>query len=348
MALSQVEGKRMVKGKKFNHPDHGWVVTDGGLENAENVASLSSEEHYSRASKAFNAGNWEESAKQFNIVVCNYPNTPCGQDAQFFLGLSYYYLCEFDIANDILNSYLACQTNPKYFKEAIEYKFCIAEQFRGGARRRFFGVKKMPKWASGKGMALEIYEEVIAAIPSHDTAARAYFAKGCLLWQQKDYDESIEAFTCVIKRYPKHELAPESFMLINKIYLQKCQCEFQNPDILAFSEMNLSKFEEQFPREERLETARADVLMIKEVYAKGLYDTGHFYERVSQPRAAVIYYQKAMFDFPETTIAECCRRRLRRLCPSALEIPNNVKEKVSLPEEIEFPGFLEEDDEVSA
>ena len=56
--------------------------------------------------------------------------------------------------------------------------------------------------------------------------------------------------------------------------------------------------------------AENSVLEIKEVYAKGLYDTGQFYERIEEPRASLIYYQNAIRQFPETTVAKLCEQRL--------------------------------------
>jgi outer membrane protein assembly factor BamD (BamD/ComL family) len=291
--------------------------------------------------EAFEAGKWQEAARQFHIVVTNFPSSSYGQDALFFLGIAYYHLREFDISNETFDKYLQSQTNPRYFQEAFDYKFCVAEQFRGGARRRFLSTKAMPRWASGRGLGITIYDEVIASLPSDEIAARSLFGKACLLWQQKDYRNAVEAFLAVTKRYSKHELAPESYLLINRVYIDQSQREFQNPDILAFAQINLGKFEEQFPREERLAQARADLLTIKEIYARGMFDMGQFYERIRQPRAAVIYYQKAMIEFPETCIARTCRRKLSRLDPKALEIEIPNKEEEADSEEIEFLGRVE-------
>lgn len=267
-----------------------------------------------------NVNNWKEAAKHFHVVSYNFPHTSYGQDAFYYLGIANYYLQEYEFANENFNQYLKCQSNPRFFQEAIEYKFYVAEQFRGGAKRHYFGTKQLPKWADGKSMALDIYDEVVAAMPSHEMAAQALFAKGCLLCKLREHRDSIDAFQMVIRRFPKHELSPESYILINKIYLVLSRKEYQNSDLLALAEINLRRFKSDFPREERIAESEADVLAIKEIYAKGLYETGQFYEKCQRPNASVLYYQKAMVDFPDTSIAQKCRNRLSRLCPSALEV----------------------------
>ena len=52
---------------------------------------------------------------------------------------------------------------------------------------------------------------------------------------------------------------------------------------------------------------------MKEVYAKSLYDTGHFYKRKKKPLASTIYYQDAVQKFPETVAGIKSQERLVKL-----------------------------------
>lgn len=309
--------------------DAGYVFQDGKFIDSACLPTMPAADHFNAGVAALEACDWSEAVINFAVLTCNCPNSPYGQEALYCLGVAYYNLDELDLANCSFSEYLQVKNNPKYFEEAIEYKFAIAEKLRCGARRRFLGSKKFPKWASGKTMALKIYDEVIAALPSHELAARALYSKGCLLWYIKDYRPSVEAFQMLIRRFPKHELTPECFVLINKVYLDQSQYEFQNPDILAFSELNLRRFQHDFPREERILEAAADVLAIKEVYAQGLYNTGCFYQKIQKPIAAIIYYQNAIKQFPDTCVAQLCREHLAILAPGWLppeESPSNPEE----------------------
>ncbi len=319
----------------------------------DNVPVFSAVEHYKRASHFYNSEKWDKAAKEFRIVATHFPETTYGQDANYYLGVSYLNLNELDRSNEAFSKYLKSQTNPQFFQDSIEYKFYIAEKFRNGEKRRTLGFRQLPKWSYGYHHAIEIYDEVISAMPSNDIAAQAFYGKGCLLLMQKDYQGSVEAFQMLINRFPKCELAPDCFLQINRVYLEQCQREFQNPDLLAFAEINLRKFEMHFPSEERLDTARCELLRIKEVYAKGMYDTAYFYERINQPQAAVIYYQKAIVDFPETTVAYRCRSRLQSFCPRALEDLNNrpieIQEDIQeIPDAIDFTGCLNPKEKGSA
>lgn len=313
-----------------------WTLKDGRLVDADEVATFSPEEHHKLALDAYEKADWKESARHFSILANSFRTSPTAMDASFFLGVCYFNMQEYEFANNAFSAYIGGKSHPKYFIEAIEYKFSVAEAFSNGAKRRFFSTKQLPKWASGDALGLEIYDEVIAALPSHDFAARSLYSKGRLLWQQKDYRNSVDCFQLLVKRFPKHELGPEGYLAITQVYLEQSKCEFQNPDILAFAELNLRRFKKQFPKEERLIQAEKNVLAIKEVYAAGLYETGLFYERTGKVAASIIYYKNAVQQFPETVIAKWCTRRLCSLIPD-YTTPERVLEDDSFEEELADP-----------
>jgi outer membrane protein assembly factor BamD (BamD/ComL family) len=283
----------------------------------ESLNILAPQEHFRLGTQALQDQQWAAAASHFSTVADHYPKSPYCQEALFHLGIAYYNLGELDQANEALTRYLQESVAPNNFEEAISYKFEIAEHFRAGAKRRIFGYRSMPKWLSGTESALDIYDEVIAALPNHELGGNALFCKGLLQWQMKMYKEGIESFQKFIKRFPKDEKGSQAYLNIAKIYLQESQVEQQNSDLLAFAEINLRHFEEDFPRDERLEAAKLELLAVKEVYAKGLWETGQFYERLGKPKASILYYRKAVNEFPETKIAELCRGRLRKFYPNA-------------------------------
>lgn len=296
-----------------------FTIQNGSIVNADNVATLPADQHFKLGMTAMNNGDWREAVRQFTVVTTNFPTSPIGQEGFYYLGIAECNMEEYDFANDAFSQYLKCQNNPQHFLSAIEYKYYIAEKFRCGARRRPFGTKQLPKWATGQSMALTIYDEVIAAMPSNEMATRALYSKGFLLWEMCEYRDSIESFQLLCKRFPKCELTPDCYVLISRVYLDLCQSEPQNPDILAFAELNARKFKQEFPKEERLAEAENNVQEIKELYASALYETGIFYEKVNKPRASIIYYYNAINQFPDTNIAQRCKERLHVLDPSFSE-----------------------------
>lgn len=290
----------------------GYVVRDGRLIERRYVATMSKEGHLEAAQQAFDQEDWQEAAYHFNVVASNFCDAKA-QEAYYYLGIASYNMEEYDAANDAFSNYLKAQNHPTYFEEAVLYKFYIAQALRCGAKRRFFGSRKSPKWADGSELALTIYDEVIASIPCHEAAVQSLYYKGLLLRSMKEYRESIESLRVLVRRFPKHELAPESYLMMTQVYLEQSQFECQNPDLLALAEISLKRFKEEFPREERIAAAECNILSIKECYANSLYEMGRFYERIGKPQASLLYYRNAMQKFPETSIVELCESRLQYL-----------------------------------
>lgn len=291
------------------------TIHNGEIRDSDDVAFLSPDEHYALGAIAFDNEDWKEASIQFNIVSLNFPDHPQGHKAHFFLGVSLFHQGEFEFSNKSFNKYLSsCQGHPEFFEDAICYKLEIAHGFREGEPRHLFGMRKMPRWLPAEQLSLDIYDEIILAAPSHEAAVQAFYYKAFLQWELREYRSAITSLETLCKRFPKHELAAESYITMNKIYLDWSQSEFQNPDILAMAEINQTKFEQAFPGEERLEEGKCHIAAIKECYARGLYETAQFYERISEPQASVIYYRKAVNQFPDTEIAKKCYRRLHALC----------------------------------
>jgi outer membrane protein assembly factor BamD (BamD/ComL family) len=299
--------------------DAAWVLQNGKLKDADCVATMPVEKHYSLGCQYFEAAKYDEAAKQFSIVSTNFPNSNFGSDSFFYLGVCYFELRELDFANEALTNYLRQCSQSKNFETAMAYKFHIANALREGERCRFYGTKQLPKWASGTELAIKIYDEVIQSIPCHDFAAESLYAKGYMLWEQNAWGESIEAFQTLIRRFPKHSLAPQGYLAINRVFIDEAKQEFQNPDLLQLAQINLKRFKQDYPRDENIALAEKDVQMLKELYAEGLYNTACFYEWKNNPGAAVLYYKSAMVRFPETEIAVKCRESIMRLKPCAID-----------------------------
>jgi len=290
-----------------------YTLKEGKFVNQKSVATLSVQEHYSAALEAYQKKDWKVLINQATIVIKNFPSTPFAHEAHFYLGVSYFHFHDYQMANREFSSYLKKQTTPKFFEEAIQYKFAIAERYKKGAKKHLLGWRSLPQWVPADEEAIAIYDEVIAALPHHDLGAQALFGKGQLLVRDDDYKASIEAFQTLLRRFPKHPLAPEAYLSIVEVYLTECQAEFLDPDFLDLAEIHVRKFGQDFSRDDRFQKAQEKLLAMKEVYAKNLFETGQFYERTKKLHASHLYYTKTVAKYPETKAAESSRKRLNRL-----------------------------------
>ncbi len=266
--------------------------------------------HYDLGCEYYQKQDWRHASTEFEKVIYFFPTSETAAIASYYLAICYFEMREYDFANTEFSSYLKASEHPAYFEEAVYYKFCIAEFFRSGEKKRFFKVRYFPKWASAEDLALTIYDEVVAALPNHPLTIRALYSKADLLKRMREFREAIDTYQTIIRRFPKDEIVPACYLNIADVYLEQSRYEFQNPDLLALAELNARKFKAEFPRDEGGDIVEERVCQIKELYAKGLCDLGLFYERLGQPAAAAIYYQSSIEEFPDTHVSAFCRSRL--------------------------------------
>ena len=254
---------------------------------AQQIASA--HEYYSLANKAFDKYEWIDVIKYSKIIIQKYPTSSFTKDALFYLGVAYFNLKDYEIANKYFTRYLKGDFNPKYFEESMHYKFSIAHFFKKGAKKRMFGWKKGPKILNAEEDSLAIFDEIIASMPTHDLAIQSLFAKGELLFEDDEFKDSISAFEQIIDRFETHELAIDSFIQIQKIYLKQTTYKKQDPNILELAELNFEKFKETYPFEIEKSKAIEDLLIeMREKYAIGYLEIAQFYEKTSKKGAAMI------------------------------------------------------------
>lgn len=303
-----------------------YTFKNGKLIKSEEVATMSVQEHYSAAIDAYQKQNWDELVHQSLIVIKNFSSSPFALESYFYLGVGYFHTGEFEYANRFLTTYLKKQATPKFFEEAIQYKFKIAEKYHRGAKKHVLGWETMPKWIPAREEAIAVYDEVITALPHHELAAHALFGKAKLLLKEEEYKSSIETYQTLIRRFQKHPLAAESYIGVAQVYLVQSQAEYPDQDYLDLAEINMRKFKHDFPGEEKLAVAEKMLLDMKEVFASDLYDTGRFYERTSKPHAAYIYYTRIIAKYPETRVSQLANKRLGRMNYKPTVAPIQVKE----------------------
>lgn len=275
------------------------------------------QEYNTALQQALAAGEWWSVIDYASIISYNFPTTPFAQEASYLMGEAYYKLNQLEYSNDCFTAYLNHVSSPKHFEQAIEYKFNIAEQFAHGAKKRLFGSAKMPAWMPAKEDSIQIYDEVIAALPHSDMAVQSLLSKARVQWYFEDFKPSIETLDLLIRRFPKHDLAAEAYLEKGKVYLLQCEAQNLDPDILDLAEVNLRKFRLSFPREPRLAESEKLLSDMQGIFAQNLFETGNFFERTKKIPASIIYYNKVVASYPKTEAAAASREKLEILQPSS-------------------------------
>ncbi len=300
----------------FSTLSAGYTLKDGKWIESSEVSTMSASDHHTALLKFREEKAWPEVIKQARILIQNFPDSPFYQESLFYLAEGSYETADYEISNKNLTNYLKKQGVLQHFREAIEMKFQIAEQFRHGARKHLLGLQAMPKWVPAEEEAIKLYEEVILALPNDELAAKALYGKASLQVRDEDQTGSIESYQTLIRRFPKNNLAPEAYVEIGKIYLAECKEKYPDTDFLDLAEINLRKFRQDFPTDERLVKAEKMIEEMQEIYAESFFEIAQFFERTKKPHASMIYYSKIIKSYPKTKAATLSQKRLALLTPA--------------------------------
>lgn len=271
------------------------------------------EKYFSQIAQHLEQKNWDNAYHICHLMYKKYPHFEKTYDVYYQWGVSAFHLKHYSKANECFSKYLELTPNPEYFEEIIQFKFLIAEAFRKGEKSHLFGWNAMPKWMPSSDQALEIYEEIIASLPHHELAVRSLYGKALLLAYYEDYRDSIDTFNLLIQRFPKHNLAPQSFVEIGKVYLQMAKSKQQDPTLIDQSAINIRKFRMAFPSNKNIVRAEKVHKRLQSAFADNLYDIALFYKKRKKHKAAELYFKKILSTFPESKSAYKASRDLETL-----------------------------------
>ncbi len=277
-----------------------YIYKNGKLFDEKYVAQDPCEEHFKKALHLLQEKNYSESEVQFKTIIQSFPESSYASDAYYYLGVVKFEESELDISNKFFTEYLNKKSVPEHYEDVYRYKLAIATRLAHGERRHMFGAESMPKWMTGKKIAIDIFNEIVKTMPYQEIAAQALLEKGSLLINREEFPQAIDCYQEVIRKFPKSTFAIQAFKAISRTYLQLLTAEPQNTDALALAEINVKEAQKMFSHAEEIEDLQKQVSHMKEGCAQSLYDIGKLYERMEQPKAALLYYVIVLQKYPQT------------------------------------------------
>jgi outer membrane protein assembly factor BamD (BamD/ComL family) len=270
-------------------------------------------EEYNLALGDFQKKKWSGVIEHSKTMIKDHPASPFLSEVTYLAGVAYFQKKDYEMADYYFSQFLDKYATPKYFEEALEYRFRIAEKFEEGAGLHVFGWEKMPQWLSAWDMAYDIYDKVITTLPRHEIAAGALKNKGRMLTADGKYKEAIDCYQMLIRRFPKHPSSPEAYLSIAKLYLLESQEDYPGKDFLEQARLNLKKFRYDFPRENRLVEAEAILVEMQDRYAKDLWESAEYYLRKKKARPAIMYLDSIAERYPQSRYASSAIVQLAKI-----------------------------------
>jgi outer membrane protein assembly factor BamD (BamD/ComL family) len=284
------------------HADYIWK--NGKLIDFEKKPWMPMQDHYTEVLKAHDSKKWLELIENGVVLIHHYKNSPFVDETRFLLAKAFLEINDYSRAHDALGQYLNYSVSPKHYEEVMQMKLSLAQAFENGEIKNLIGLPGIPHWVDARKEAVELYDEIASAMPTHLLAEQAIMGKAGLEIKLKDYRIAISTCEAFLRKYAKSSLAPQAFENIGFCQLKLIQDEFLDPDILSLAEMNFRKFSDLYPSHPKLETMRSQLIEMKELFASNMLTTAKYYRKVKKETAAQFYFKKIQENYPGTKSAD--------------------------------------------
>ena len=295
----------------FSNPAYSfwiWTPKTGKWVNPKNVAKESPKAQFDYALSFYKEGKLDDAWREFKKLLKEYPKSFEASESQYYLGLIE------EARENFYEAYQAYQRLiDKYpfserIKEVIEREYNIADKFMFGYKRKALGII-LPV----ENPAIEIFTKVVENSTYGPLAPKAQYRLGLVLKSLQRYYEAEEAFNKVISNYPDSEWSEPA-----KFQIASCRAALsRSPDYDQGAAGEAKQKFEEFVRDHpdavlSLE-AEANIAKLNEKEAESSFNTARFYEKQRSYKAAIIYYNYVVDNYPKSVWAAKSLSKLQEL-----------------------------------
>jgi outer membrane protein assembly factor BamD (BamD/ComL family) len=300
-----------------------------GMAPNENVARAL----YREGQEFYRQGRFEEAAERFERGAKRAPESPLQEDCLFMLGESQFFSDRYPSAHDSYNELLTKYDHTRHLDKAVARQFSIGrywEQLDAAEPAGALGFQltdsTRPRFDAW-GYALKAYESVLHHDPTGPLADKAVMATANAYFRKGRFEEAAYHYDLLRREYPKSEYQLNAHLDGMKSKLNM----YQGPEYDGAPLKEAAKIADDtlvlFASE--LGDERNHVVQLKnyilEKRAERDWFQARYYEKKGYYRAARIYYQLILDDYPTTAFVAKARQRLLEIKDYPAEPANHFK-----------------------
>lgn len=275
-----------------------WTPKTGKWVNPKNIAKDNPKAQFEYALSFFNEKKFEDALREFKRLLKEYPKSFEASESQYYLGLIE------EARGNLYEAYQAYQKLiDKYpfserIKEVVEKEYNIADKFMSGYKRKALGMT-LPV----ENPAIEIFTKVVENSTYGPLAPKAQYKLGLVLKGAQRYYEAEDAFNKIVANYPDSEWAEPA-----KFQIATCRAAVsRSPDYdqgaAGEAKQKFEEFVREHPDAVLSQEAEINIAKLNEKEAAASYNTARFYEKQKAYKAARIYYNNVVNNYPNSVWA---------------------------------------------
>lgn len=157
--------------------------------------------------------------------------------------------------------------------------------------------------------AIQGFERILFYHPSSEFVDDAQYWLGRTYLEQKQYDQAIIEFDYLIRNFPKSAQLEDAYFHRARAHLLGAPSYEKDLSDLKIAIRLFDEFLTRFPNSEYTDDVRKEILAARDLLAKKELENGRLYEKLKEIKAALLYYEYIMNNYPETGSASEARYR---------------------------------------
>lgn len=274
--------------------------------------AVSSEERaaFDQAKDLDESGSSQQAITAYRGFIRTFPVSPLAAGAQYRLAELLESLGEPSKAFDAYQTLVTRYPDTPEFEKAVGQQVLIANQYLGGSKLSFFGMKILP----ATDRAEQMFTSILKNAPFSKNASVAQFNLGLTYEKQGKLKEASAAYQTVLDKYPNSSIADDALYQIGYIYMMVGRSgRSQDLSSLVLAKNTFEDFLLQYPNSEKAAQARDNLDSIGGKESVDLLAIAKFYDRYKNYRSAAIYYNDVIRRQPKGKKADFARERIQTL-----------------------------------
>jgi len=152
--------------------------------------------------------------------------------------------------------------------------------------------------------AEKLYTDYLTVEPLSPDVARVHFMLGKCLYEDKDFEAALSKFSFVTTNFPTSEYAPEADLMLGKCYLALSPKPELDQSYTRRAILYFRNFIESYPDSPLVPEAKKGIKQAREKLARKQLLSARFYFRISQFKAARIYLEELLDEYPEVAFID--------------------------------------------
>lgn len=201
----------------------------------------------------------------------------------------------------------------RFFYPALETQYQIADEFLKGYKRYFLGMQIL----GAEDEAIEMLYRIQQRSPGSPLAERCLLRTADWYFDDAEYDLAADGYGSYIRSFPRSDKIPR--VKLRRAFSALAQFRGLKFDATAMidARAELVDIQHAYPDLAEEEHVEDVIARIDDAFARKILDTGDFYQRTSEPRAAVYQYRYLAETYPNSPEAKVANQRLAQMPASA-------------------------------